>query len=161
VRDSNLYAKVVNSAWNFNSLVDPNKHYSGSYVLNGWFYSGLPDPDSLFFRNFAAVPKPATTPLSCDSIWADVWPDAKSGPAIDLLRGAVTPDFGRITIARHGIAPGNVPRYLSGNALLVGAINVSYADGPDGVLERRRMETSFLKSGSASFARIKLTATDT
>jgi prepilin-type N-terminal cleavage/methylation domain-containing protein/prepilin-type processing-associated H-X9-DG protein len=123
------YAKDMNSAWNFNSLVDPNKHYSGSYALNGWFYSGLPDPDSLFFRNFAAVPKPATTPLFCDSIWADVWPDAKSGPAIDLTRGAVTPDFGRITIARHGIAAGNVPRHLSGNAPLVGVINISYADG--------------------------------
>jgi prepilin-type N-terminal cleavage/methylation domain-containing protein/prepilin-type processing-associated H-X9-DG protein len=123
------YARDMNSAWNFNSLVDPNKHYSGSYALNGWFYTGLPDPDSLYFNKFSSVQKPATTPLFCDSIWADVWPDAKSGPAVDLTRGAVTPDFGRITIARHGIAPGNVPRRISGNAPLVGAINVSYADG--------------------------------
>lgn len=123
------YAKDMNSAWLFRSLVDPNKLYTGSYALNGWFYAGLPDPDSLYFKKFSLVQKPASTPLFCDSIWADVWPDAKSGPAIDLMRGAVTPDFGRITIARHGIAPANVPRNVTGTTPLPGAIDLSFADG--------------------------------
>ncbi len=123
------YARDMNSAWSFTSLVDPVKKYAGSYALNGWFYSGLPDPDARFFAKFSSVQKPATTPLFCDAIWADVWPDAQSGPAVDLTRGAVTPDFGRITIARHGLARGSVPRRLSGNAPLVGAINVASADG--------------------------------
>jgi prepilin-type N-terminal cleavage/methylation domain-containing protein/prepilin-type processing-associated H-X9-DG protein len=123
------YAKDMNSAWLFNSFVDPTKHFGGSYALNGWFYTGLPDTKERFFRSFSAAQRPALTPFFCDSIWADVWPDAESGPAMDLTRGAVTPDFGRITIARHGIARGNVPRNLTGRTPLVGAINVGFADG--------------------------------
>lgn len=123
------YAKDMNSAWSFTSLVDPVKKYSGSYALNGWFYSGLPDPDSRYFNKFSAVQNPSSTPFFCDSIWADVWPDAISGPATDLSRGAVTPDIGRITIARHGISPGNVQRNVTGNTPLKGAINISFADG--------------------------------
>ena len=123
------YAKDMNAAWSFASLVDPVKKYSGSYALNGWFYSGLPDPDNRYFNKFSAVQNPSTTPFFCDSIWADVWPDAKSGPAVDLTRGAVTPDFGRITIARHGISPGSVQRNVTGSTPLKGAINVSFADG--------------------------------
>jgi prepilin-type N-terminal cleavage/methylation domain-containing protein/prepilin-type processing-associated H-X9-DG protein len=123
------YAKDMNSAWVFKSLVDPNKSFNGSYALNGWFYSGLPDPSSFYFKTFSSVQNPSMTPFFCDSIWADVWPDEKSGPAVDLFRGAVNPDFGRITIARHGISPANVPRKLSGTAPLPGSINVSFADG--------------------------------
>jgi len=119
----------MNSAWVFKSLVDPNKTYTASYALNGWFYTGLPDPSGWFFQKFSAVPKPATTPLFADSIWAEVWPDAISSPAIDLSRGAVTPDFGRITIARHGIAPAKVPRKMEGTTPLPGTINLSFVDG--------------------------------
>jgi prepilin-type N-terminal cleavage/methylation domain-containing protein len=123
------YAKDMNSAWSFQSLVDPNKTYSGSYAMNGWLYTGLPDSGGLFFKKFSAVQKPSTTPFFCDSIWADVWPSDQSGPAIDLTRGAVTPDMGRITIARHGISPGNVPRNMVGTAPLPGSINLSFMDG--------------------------------
>jgi prepilin-type N-terminal cleavage/methylation domain-containing protein len=123
------YAKDMNSAWRFPSLVDPNKIYTGSYAMNGWLYTGLPDPDGYFFKKFSAVQHPSTTPFFCDSIWADVWPDDKSGPAIDLTRGAVTPDIGRITIARHGISPGNVPRNMTRTAPLPGFINLSFMDG--------------------------------
>lgn len=123
------YAKDMNSAWLFKSLIDPNKFYTGSYALNGWFYTGLPDPSGFYFKKFSLVQKPSVTPLFCDAIWADVWPDAESGPAIDLFRGAVDPDFGRITIARHGLAPANVPRNITGTAPLPGFINLSFADG--------------------------------
>ena len=123
------YAKDMNSAWSFKSLVDPNKTYEGSYAMNGWLYTGLPDPDGFYFKKFSAVPSPSQTPFFCDAIWADVWPDEKSGPAIDLARGATTPDFGRITIARHGVAPGNVPHNLTGTTPLPGAINTSFMDG--------------------------------
>jgi len=123
------YAKDMNSAWLFRSLVDPNKTYSGSYAMNGWLYTGLPDSNGYFFKKFSAVQQPSTTPFFCDSIWADVWPSGKSGPAIDLTRGAVTPDMGRITIARHGISPANVPRNMTGTAPLPGYINMSFMDG--------------------------------
>jgi prepilin-type N-terminal cleavage/methylation domain-containing protein len=123
------YARDMNSAWLFRSLTDPAKTYSGSYAINGWFYTGLPDTNGYFFRKLSAVDKPSTTPFFCDSIWADVWPSEKAGPAIDLTRGAVTPDMGRITIARHGIPPGNVPRNMSGTTPLPGFIYMSFADG--------------------------------
>ena len=123
------YAKDMNSAWSFQSLVDPNKTYSGSYAMNGWLYTGLPDSGGLFFKKFSAVQNASMTPFFCDSIWADVWPSDQSGPAIDLTRGAVTPDMGRITIARHGISPGNVSRNMAGTEPLRGAINLSFMDG--------------------------------
>ena len=123
------YAEDMNHAWLFKSLVDPNKSYTGSYALNGWFYSGLPNPNGYFFTKFSSVQNPSMTPFFCDSIWADAWPDETSGPAIDLFRGAINPDFGRITIARHGIAPGNVQRAVSGTTPLLGSINLSFADG--------------------------------
>ena len=123
------YAKDMNSAWVFKSFVDPNKLYTGSYAMNGWLYTGLPDPDGRFFKRFSAVQKASTTPFFCDAIWADVWPDATLGPAIDLTRGAITPDMGRITIARHGLAPGNVPRKMAGSQRLPGFSNLSFMDG--------------------------------
>ncbi len=123
------YAKDMNSAWLFRSVVDPNKTYSGSYAMNGWLYTGLPDPNGYFFEKYSAVKNTSMTPFFCDSIWADVWPDEVSGPAIDLTRGALTPDIGRITIARHGISPGNVPRNMTGTTPLPGFINLSFMDG--------------------------------
>jgi len=123
------YAKDMYSAWCFPSLVDPNKVYSGSYAMNGWLYSGLPDPSGLYFKKFSAVQHSALTPFFCDSIWADAWPDERSGPAIDLTRGALTPDIGRITIARHGIPSGAVPRKMMGTAPLPGFINIAFMDG--------------------------------
>ena len=41
----------------------------------------------------------------------------------------MTPDIGRITIARHGISPANVPRHITGTAPLPGCINLSFLDG--------------------------------
>ncbi len=123
------YAKDMDHAWLFRSPVDPNKTYSGSYAMNGWLYTGLPDPDGYYFNKFSAVEHSSQTPFFCDSIWVDVWPDEKSGPAVDLSRGALTPDIGRITIARHGISPGNVPRNMSGATPLPGFINLAFMDG--------------------------------
>lgn len=126
------YAKDMNSAWRFPSLVDPNKIYTGSYAMNGWLYTGLPDPSGWYFKKFSAVQNTANTPFFSDSIWADVWPDEKAGPATDLTRGALTPDIGRITIARHGISAENVPRHITGTTRLPGFINMSFLDGHAG-----------------------------
>jgi prepilin-type N-terminal cleavage/methylation domain-containing protein len=126
------YARDMNSAWVFKSLMDPNLYYTGSYAMNGWLYSGLPDTNGLYFQKFSAVQNASMTPIFCDSIWADVWPDPKSGPAINLFRGAITPDIGRITIARHGIPPTSVPRNMTGTQPLPGFINLSFIDGHAG-----------------------------
>jgi prepilin-type N-terminal cleavage/methylation domain-containing protein/prepilin-type processing-associated H-X9-DG protein len=123
------YAKDMNSAWVFKSFVDPDKKYTGSYAMNGWLYTGLPGASEYYFQKFSTAQNASMTPFFCDSIWADVWPDEKSGPAIDLMRGAVTPDIGRITIARHGISSSNVPRNMVGTQRLPGFINISFLDG--------------------------------
>lgn len=127
--NTSWYAKNMNYAWRFPSLVDPNKTYSGSYAMNGWLYTGLPDPSGIYFKKFSAVQNTSLTPFFCDSIWADVWPDEISGPAVDLTRGALTPDIGRITIARHGIPPGKVPTNMTGTTPLPGFINIAFIDG--------------------------------
>ena len=123
------YAKDMDSAWTFKSQLDLDKNYTGSYAMNGWLYTGLPDGLGWYFKKFNAVQNASKTSFFCDSIWADVWPDETSGPAIDLTRGAITPDIGRITIARHGIPPQNVPRKMVGNERLPGFINLSFLDG--------------------------------
>jgi prepilin-type N-terminal cleavage/methylation domain-containing protein len=122
------YARDMNHAWTFKSQIDFTKRYAGSFAMNGWLYTGLTD-SSLFFGTLSAVQKPPGTPFFCDSIWTDVFPAANEGPAIDLTRGAITPDIGRITIARHGVFPGKVPRQLQGTMPMPGAINLSFTDG--------------------------------
>jgi prepilin-type N-terminal cleavage/methylation domain-containing protein len=123
------YAKDRNSAWRFPSQIDPSKIYSGSYAFNGWLYSGLKDSgNGWYFQKFSAVRTPIKTPFFCDGIWADVWPDEDSAPAVDLNRGALTPDIGRITIARHN-APAAGALKVSGKERLQGAIDIGYMDG--------------------------------
>jgi len=127
--NTSWYAKDMNSAWIFKSMIDPTKFYTGSYALNGWLYTGLSDPSGWYYKKFSSVANAAKTPFFCDAIWADVWPDEKSGPAVDLTRGAITPDIGRITLARHGVSSVAIPKALIGNQPLLGAINISFLDG--------------------------------
>jgi prepilin-type N-terminal cleavage/methylation domain-containing protein/prepilin-type processing-associated H-X9-DG protein len=129
VTNTSWYAKDMNSAWRFQSFVDPGKVYWGGYALNGWLYTGLPDEKLYFFNKFSAVQKTSSTPFFFDSIWADAWPVETSGPAIDLTRGSLAQEMGKITIARHGISPGNVPRNMTGTTPLPGFINLAFMDG--------------------------------
>ena len=65
------------------------------------------------FRKEADIQRPALTPVFCDSIFVDMWPQAADKPARNLLTGAGTDLNGGmqlITIARHGSGPGNVPQ---------------------------------------------------
>jgi prepilin-type N-terminal cleavage/methylation domain-containing protein/prepilin-type processing-associated H-X9-DG protein len=124
------YAKDLNAAWIWPSYVQPSLTYTGSFGMNGWLYSDVGDYSGPpYFGNFSAVSKPALTPFFFDSIWADAWPDSYEGPAIDLTRGALTPDFGRLTIARHGIPRSKVPTHMTGRDPLPGAIDVAFVDG--------------------------------
>jgi len=124
------YAKDMNAAWTWPSQLRPGTNYIGSYGMNGWLYSDVGAYNGPpYFANFSAIPKPVLTPFFFDAIWADAWPDAYSGPAIDLTRGALNPDMGRLTIARHGVSKSGVPTKLTGKEKMPGSINLSFVDG--------------------------------
>lgn len=132
------YAKDMNAAWRWPSAVNSGYVYTGSYAMNGWLYSdvgayvGPP-----YFGKFAAVSYPAQTPFFMDAIWADAWCNSKDGPAVNLTRGAITPDFGRITIGRH-MPKSSVPTNLRGFAPLPGQTTIALVDGH---VERPKLES--------------------
>lgn len=132
------YAKDMNAAWRWPSAVNSGIVYSGSYAMNGWLYSdvgGYNGPP--YFVNFTSVRKPSLTPFFTDAIWADAWCSSRDGPAVNLVRGALTPNFGRITIGRH-LPPSRVPTNLRGYDPLPGKTTVALVDGH---VERPKLES--------------------
>ena len=127
--------------WPNSTEVDPATQaprWTGSYGLNGWMYAGgwtvqAPMPDVRnAFRSEASIRLPARTPVFCDSIFTDQWPQATDKPAPNLLTGAPTSSAGGIsciTIARHGSGPQSARGNRPAGARLPGAINLCYADG--------------------------------
>lgn len=124
------YAKDMNAAWSWASYLKPGTNYIGSFGMNGWLYSDVGAYNGPpYFQNFAAISKPVQTPFFFDAIWADAWPDSFQGPAINLTRGALDPNIGRLTIARHGVPRSGVPSQLAGRDKMPGSINLSFVDG--------------------------------
>ncbi|MBI3852662.1 MAG: prepilin-type N-terminal cleavage/methylation domain-containing protein [Verrucomicrobia bacterium] len=124
------YARDMNAAWIWPSQLHPGTNYTGSYGLNGWLYSDVGAYNGPpYFANFSTIPKPVQTPFFFDAIWADAWPDFNQGPAINLTRGALDPNMGRLTIARHGVPKSGVPTKLTGREKLPGSINMSFVEG--------------------------------
>ncbi len=131
------YAMDMNAAWRWPSSLNPGVVYSGSYGMNGWLYSDVGQyAGPPYFGNFAAVSKPAQTPFFCDAIWCDFWCNSNDGPAVNLMRGALTPNFGRITTGRH--TGSSVPTNLRGYAPLPGKTGMVLVDGH---VERPKMES--------------------
>jgi prepilin-type N-terminal cleavage/methylation domain-containing protein len=137
------YAMDMKSAWRWTSQLQNGVIYSGSYGMNGWLYSDVSDASGAtyngpeYFGNFSSISKPSLTPFFCDAIWCDFWCDSKGGPAVNLMRGALTPDFGRITTGRH-ICGGGVPTNLRGFDPLPGKLGMVLVDGH---VERPRLES--------------------
>lgn len=124
------YAKDMNAAWTWPSQLKPGTNYIGSYGINGWLYSDVGEYNGPpYFPTFSAIPKPSQTPFFFDAIWVDAWPNASQGPAINLTRGALDPNIGRLTIARHGVPKSGVPTQLAGRERMPGSINLSFVDG--------------------------------
>jgi len=122
---------------------DARRGTNGSYTINGWLYtvegaSQWGDAKK-FFRKDTAVVKPALTPIFCDGVWPDAWPQAtdpptQSGNTANLYEGiGAYPQNGPITrvlIARHGGKhPAQAPRAAPINLPFPGAINVGFVDG--------------------------------
>ncbi|MBX3733121.1 MAG: prepilin-type N-terminal cleavage/methylation domain-containing protein [Verrucomicrobiae bacterium] len=129
------------TAWVWGSELRPGTReprWTGSYALNGWMYSGdWPDGAGLFprvrnaFRAEADIVSPSTTPVFCDAMWVDAWPQEQDRPAPNLLEGdsGLNAGMSRLVLARHGSGPSGVPRTLPRGARLPGSINLVFADG--------------------------------
>jgi prepilin-type N-terminal cleavage/methylation domain-containing protein len=132
------YALDMKSAWQWKSQIAGSTYvYTGSYGINGWLYSDVGAYNGPpYFPNFSAITKPSMTPFFCDAIWCDFWCDSKGGPAVNLTRGSLTPDFGRITTGRH-ICGSGVPTSLRGFDPLPGKTGMVLIDGH---VERPKME---------------------
>ena len=131
------YAMDMNAAWRWPSALDPKVVYTGSYGMNGWLYSDVGTYNGPpYFSSFASVSKPTLTPFFADAIWCDFWCNNKDGPAVNLMRGAITPDFGRITTGRH-IGCSSVPTNLRGYDPLPGKTGLAFVDGH---VERPKLE---------------------
>jgi prepilin-type N-terminal cleavage/methylation domain-containing protein/prepilin-type processing-associated H-X9-DG protein len=140
-------------AWSFGN--DPTN--SGSYTLNGWLYeknsaaityaaSQTTVGAAGMFGNIDHVRKPSETPIFCDGVWVDAFPnsgtDAASGDfllnPVNLYTGQAALGggtsgtmMGRLTIARHGYkSPTAAPTAVTfRGAVFPGGVNVGLCDG--------------------------------
>ena len=120
--------------------------WTGSYALNGWFYSGDWPNESwitqhgmarnLAFRLDSDVRHSSESPIFCDSMWVDAWPLERHRPASnlgDLGNAGENAGMSRITLARHKYPAGN----LSLPSSQVSGQAVAWSD-QHGVLRRSR-----------------------
>ncbi len=144
---SALYKKgkpgTANSAWVWSNEMRPGTRepkWTGSYALNGWFYSGdWPNGAGLFplvknaFRMDADVRHTSESPIFSDSMWVDAWPQERDRPASNLATGNAGENAGmaRITLARHKYSAGGTSVLSRNfkNSALPGAINLVFYDG--------------------------------
>jgi prepilin-type N-terminal cleavage/methylation domain-containing protein len=124
---------------------------SGSYSINGWFFSydpdfassswwGPPPPEvtsnpQFVFAKPTSVQRPAQTPFFNDAIVWNEWPTEANPPAPDLSQGEAFGITGmqRCTIWRHGGK--TATSFVNGNVFYpfllpnAAAINVGFDDG--------------------------------
>ena len=120
-----------------------------SYTLNGWLYppatvaTYAPASTGVGggFGKLANVQHTSQTPMFCDGVWVDMFPDSGTAGApgetppnnlnLYLGTGWGTPFMGRILIARHGVPTLQSSKTINVTAstVLPGAINVACVDG--------------------------------
>jgi len=129
---------------------------TSSYMLNGWLY--LKDTGNPYgayhwastqtsvggqgmFGKMDNVAHAAQTPIFCDGIWCDGWPDSGTANSVgDNLNGTYnlytgigvsTPMMGRCCVGRHGLKdPRSAPTVtINVGTVLPGGINVGCCDG--------------------------------
>jgi prepilin-type N-terminal cleavage/methylation domain-containing protein len=128
------------TAWVWGSEINPitkDPKWIGSYALNGWMYSGdWPDAQGLFpsvknaFRGEGDLSQPSRTPVFCDAMWVDAWPQARDGraPNINVGDTGMNAGLSRIVVARHGVRLGGVPKNLPKGSKLPGLLNLVFVD---------------------------------
>jgi prepilin-type N-terminal cleavage/methylation domain-containing protein/prepilin-type processing-associated H-X9-DG protein len=130
---------------------------TSSFMLNGWLYlnDNGANPNGAahwvttqttvgiqgLFGKMDRVKHTAQTPVFCDAVWCDGWPNSGTATAAgDNLNGSFnlflgvgygTPMMGRVCVARHGSKNANsAPTVnITATTLLPGGINVGMCDG--------------------------------
>jgi len=134
-------------AWGFDYYTN-----ASSYTLNGWLYSVNKNDLSYLssqtsvgaagmFKKMDNVQHPAQTPVFCDGVWPDAWPNSGTttgngdspGGTVDLFNGEEDGDvghmMGRVLIDRHGTRPINSTFNVPFSGILPGSVNVAACDG--------------------------------
>ena len=145
---------AANYAWMFDYVTN-----TSSYMLNGWLYMNDQNLNSNgayhwastqtsvggagLFGKLDAVKHTSQTPMFCDAMWCDGWPNSGTQSAVgdnlsgqyDLYTGEQNGNIGqmmgRVCIARHGLKdPAGAPTItIAQGTLLPGAVNVGTVDG--------------------------------
>jgi prepilin-type N-terminal cleavage/methylation domain-containing protein/prepilin-type processing-associated H-X9-DG protein len=154
-KGGNGVAGAANYAWLYDALTN-----GSSYMLNGWLYlndNGINANGAYhwastqtsvggtgLFGKLDRVMRPTQTPMFCDAVWCDGWPDSGhrgangpiNGDTMDPWNlyagtGSGTPMMGRVCIARHGMKdPAASPKAVSNKTpRLPGGVNVGCCDG--------------------------------
>ena len=127
------------TAWVFGVVGATN--YIGGYGINNWLYEpsiainnhwadigSAPYPN--FFVKDSAITQPSSTPIFVDCIRYGLNPWPTDSPSRNLLTGAVSPEMGRSTIARHKFSnPRAAPQSFPFAKPLPGAVDMGFADG--------------------------------
>jgi prepilin-type N-terminal cleavage/methylation domain-containing protein/prepilin-type processing-associated H-X9-DG protein len=123
---------------------DINEKRTGSYALNGWVQSAWWwwGEQGEIYKNYRFVTEEqiqqtSSTPVFGDGLWTGLdggggspGPTATDGPPSDLEYGDGGPGLmKRFALPRHGSRPSPLPKRHPMNALLPGAINMSFWDG--------------------------------
>ncbi len=139
------------TAWVWDATLAPGSKipkWAGSYALNGWMYAGdWPDAVGLYpsvknaFRIETDIRMLSTTPIFCDSMWVDAWPQEKARAAGNVLEGdsGLNAGMSRIVLSRHGTGPNSAPRILAKGQRLPGSINLVFADGHAGTSQNEKL----------------------
>ena len=135
LRKDNASSGRVNRAWYW-AYGTGDAQWQGSYALNGWFYDGddpyHPKNDPRFFLKDTGIEFPSQTPVVCDSVWVDAWPEPGNPPAKNLYTGddyLGVGDMSRVTIPRHSADLSQASKNFNPQGDLPGGINISMADG--------------------------------
>ena len=141
----------ANTSWVWGGETRPGSReprWTGSYALNGWMYAGdWPDGSGLFpkvanaFRAEADIVAPTTTPVFCDGMWVDAWPQERDRPAGNLREGdaGLNAGMARIVLARHGTGLNGVPRSWPAGEPLPASINLVFTDGHAELVRNERL----------------------
>lgn len=146
---SQRWQGTASYAWGFDYFTNIS-----SYTLNGWLYENNPSsvtwissqtsigPAGLFNKQ-DNIKHPDETPIFCDGVWPDAWPnggtaratgDSAFGGRVNLYTGEETTTvgemMGRVLIARHGYkASGAAPTSVPFSGKLPGGVNMALCDG--------------------------------
>ena len=150
---SNLYVTqqwngTASYAWGFDYYTN-----IASYTLNGWLYLNNASSQQWvsqqtlvgkagMFNKIDNVRHSSQTPMFCDGVWPDAWPNSGMGNSVgDTLpnpvnlyageiNGNVGQMMGRMLIARHGSKPAAAaPTSAPFSGILPGGVNVGMCDG--------------------------------